>query len=139
MQFLYVKDLVTAMITATEVEAAVGHAFNVANPRAMTQTEVLDDLIATAGKEAEIVRVPRDRIARAGGHPMGPHLYFGCYFDVPPITMLVNKAQRVLQFKPCSFVDGLKETYKWYIRHHLRPPVDYEFEDKLLNRAQLAS
>lgn len=138
MQFLYVKDLVTAMIEALNTPAAVGHAFNVANPRAMTQAEVLDAFANAAGKETKVVRIPRERILRTGGHPMGPHLYFGMYFDLPPITLLVGKAQRVLAFKPCSFEEGLKETYKWYLRHHAKPDIDYSFENQLLSQTQVA-
>ena len=70
---------------------------------------------------------------------MGPHLYFGMYFDLPPITLLVNKAQRVLAFKPCSFDEGLKETYKWYLRHHAKQDIDYSFENQLLGLNQMAS
>jgi len=64
---------------------------------------------------------------------MGPNLYFGFYFDVPPITQIVTKAQRVLAFKPADFLTGLKETYRWYLRHHERKEIDYSFEDRLMN------
>ncbi len=49
---------------------------------------------------------------------MGPKLYFGEYFDLPPITQVVSKAQRVLAFQPTDFSQGLEETYRWYLRHH---------------------
>jgi nucleoside-diphosphate-sugar epimerase len=71
---------------------------------------------------------------------MGPRLYFGMYFDLPPITMIISKAQRVLGLKPTSFGEGLKQTYKWYLRHHEKPSTDYSFENQLLAKAaQLAS
>jgi nucleoside-diphosphate-sugar epimerase len=141
MQFVYVKDVVWACQRALECPNAVGHAFNIANARPLTQAEVLDALSAASGKQAEIVRVPRERIARAGGHPLGPNLYFGIYFDLPPITTVISKAQRVLGLKPASFADGLKETYKWYLRNSAKKTLDYSFEDRLLarERAQLAS
>jgi len=139
MQFLYVKDLVAAMVKALDTPAAVGHAFNIANPRALTQAEVIESFANAAGRETKVVRIPRERILRTGGHPMGPHLYFGMYFDLPPITLLVNKAQRVLAFKPCSFDEGLKETYKWYLRHHAKQDIDYSFENQLLGLNQMAS
>lgn len=141
MQFVFVKDLVGAMIRAVEVPAALGHAFNIANARPLTQAELIDAYFASAGKQTSVVRVPRERILRSGGHPMGPRLYFGVYFDLPPVTMVISKAQRVLRFKPTPFLDGLKETYRWYLRHHTKPHIDYAFEDALLNghRAQIAS
>jgi hypothetical protein len=35
--------------------------------------------------------------------------------------------------------EGLKETYRWYQRHHDRPALDYSFENQLLGLAQIAS
>ncbi len=139
MQFVYVKDLVWACLRVMEEPAAVGHAFNIANLRPVTQTEAVEAYAAVASKKAKIVRVPRERILRAGGHPMGPRLYFGVYFDLPPITQVVSKGQRVLGFRPTEFPVGLKETYRWYLRHHNHQPTDYSFEDRLLAMATAAS
>jgi nucleoside-diphosphate-sugar epimerase len=133
MQFVYIKDLVRACLRAMELPACIGHAFNVANLRPVTQTEAVEAFAEAAGKKATLVRVSRERIARAGGHPMGPKLYFGEYLDMPPITQVVAKAQRVLGFRPTDFAKGLKETYRWYLRHRDRSPRDYAFEDRLLD------
>ncbi len=141
MQFAFVKDLAAACLRASEAPNAIGHAFNICNARPLTQCELIDAFFVAAGKQTQVVRVPRERIIRSGGHPMGPNLYFGTYYDLPPITMVISKAQRVLGFKPTPFADGLKETYKWYLRNHSRKAADYSFEDQLLgkDRAQLAS
>jgi nucleoside-diphosphate-sugar epimerase len=136
MQFLFIKDLVCACLKVMVEPNAVGHAFNIANSRAVTQLEVVQALAEAAGKKVNLVRVPRERIYHMGGHPMGPNMYFGIYFDVPPITMIVTKAQRVLTFRPTLLADGLKETYRWYVRHHPRRVNDYTFEDRLLAAAQ---
>ena len=136
MQFVYIKDLVWACLRVLDVPAAAGHAFNIAHSRPVTQAEVLEAYAAAAGKkESRVVRIPRERIHRLGGHPMGPQLYFGMYFDLPPITMVIAKAQRVLGLKPTSFSEGLKETYRWYLKHHEKPALDYDFENKLLSFA----
>jgi nucleoside-diphosphate-sugar epimerase len=132
MQFAYVKDIVWACLRAMEEPAAVGHAFNIANPRPVTQTEAVEAFAQAAGKKAQFVRVPRTSILRAGGHAMGPRLYFGYYFDLPPITQVVSKAQRVLGLKPTDFAQGLAETYRWHQRHHDHPGIDYSFEDRLM-------
>ena len=116
---------------------AVGHAFNIANSRAITQGEALQALADAAAKKPVLVRVPRERIHHMGGHPVGPNLYFGVYFDLPPITQIVTKAQRVLTFKGTDFVTGLKETYRWYLRHHQRRDTDYAFEDRVMNFQQV--
>ena len=135
MQFVHVKDLVTACIRCVDEPSAVGHAFNIANPRPVTQLEVVQALAHVAGKTPKIVRIPRQQILQAGGHPMGPNLYFGMYFDLAPITQVITKAQRVLKFKPMDFHEGLKETYRWYIRHHEKNHTNYAFEDKLIEIA----
>jgi 2'-hydroxyisoflavone reductase len=137
MQFVYVKDLVGAALRAMEEPAAVGHAFNIANARPIAQAEFVEMLAATCKKPANFVRIPRDFLLRKGGHPMGPRMYYGVYLDVPPITQVTAKAQRVLKFKPTDFMTGLKETYKWYLRHPTFPKQDYTFEDTILKSAPL--
>jgi nucleoside-diphosphate-sugar epimerase len=134
MQFIYVKDLVRAALKAMDEPNAIGHAFNIANARPLSQTEVVEALAKACNKPVKFVRIPREYILRAGGHPMGPKLYFGFYLDNPPITQVTAKAQRVLKFKPADFSTGLKETYKWYTRHNSHK-ADYEFEEKLLANA----
>jgi nucleoside-diphosphate-sugar epimerase len=97
----------------------------------------VEALAKACKKPVKFVRIPREYILRAGGHPMGPKLYFGFYLDNPPITQVTAKAQRVLKFKPADFATGLKETYKWYLRHNHSGKRDYEFEDKLLANAPI--
>jgi nucleoside-diphosphate-sugar epimerase len=132
MQFAYVKDVVWACLRAMEEPAALGHAFNITNLRPVTQTEAVDAFAQAAGKKAQFVRVPRASVLRAGGNPMGPRLYFGYYFDLPPITQVVSKAQRILGLKPTDFAGGLAETYHWHQRHHDHASIDYSFEDRLM-------
>jgi 2'-hydroxyisoflavone reductase len=136
MQFVYIKDLVTACLRAMDEPNAVGHAFNIANSRAITQGEAVQAFADAAGKKPTFVRVPRERIHVLGGHAMGPNLYFGFYLDVPPITQIVTKAQRVLGFKATDLLSGLKETYRWYLRHQQRREIDYTFEDRIMSLVQ---
>jgi 2'-hydroxyisoflavone reductase len=135
MQFVFVKDLVAASLKAMEEPSAVGHAFNIANARPVSQMELVEALAKVSRKTAKLVRVPREFLARAGGHPMGPKMYFGMYLDVPPITQITAKAQRMLKFKPTAFESGLKETYQWYLRNAEFPKQDYSFEDVVLSKA----
>jgi 2'-hydroxyisoflavone reductase len=137
MQFIYVKDLVKAALKAMDEPNAIGHAFNIANARPLSQMEVVEAFAKACKKPVKFVRIPREYILRAGGHPMGPKLYFGFYLDSPPITQVTAKAQRVLKLKPADFSVGLKETYKWYLRHNNFGKQDYEFEDKLLANAPI--
>jgi 2'-hydroxyisoflavone reductase len=137
MQFVYVKDLVRAAIRAMEVPTAVGHAFNIANARPVSQAELVEALAQSSKKPLDYVRIPREYLTRRGGNPMGPKLYFGFYLDMPPITQVTAKAQRILKFKPTDFVTGLKETYQWYLRHPVYPKPDYAFEDFILKNAPI--
>ncbi len=68
---------------------------------------------------------------------MGPKLYFGFYYDMPPITQVIAKAQRMLKFKPTDFETGLEEAYRWYLRQpsSKKQKTDYTFEDALLEHA----
>jgi 2'-hydroxyisoflavone reductase len=135
MQFVYVRDLLWSALRSLDEPNAIGHAFNIANARPLSQTEAVEAFAAACKKPVRFVRIPREYILRAGGHPMGPKLYFGMYFDMPPITQVTAKAQRVLKFKPTDFATGLKETYRWYLRHNEFPKQDYVFEDALLANA----
>ncbi len=135
MQFVYVEDLVWACRRVIDEPAAVGQAFNVALERPVTQTEAVRAMAEAAGKPARLMFVPRERIEAAGGSVMGPdRLYFGAYFDLPPITERIDKARRLLGFQPSDFLDALRKTYAWYRRQPRRQP-DYSFEDDLLAAA----
>lgn len=138
MQFVYIKDLARACMRAMEEPAAVGEAFNVANERPITQAEFVQAVAAAAGRKVNIVRVPRERIAEAGGDPMGQPAYFGVYLDVAPITEVVVKAKRILGFQATPFETGLKETYRWHTRNAKKTKIDYSFEDRLIEMASVA-
>ena len=138
MQFVYVKDLVRACMRSIEQPNAAGEAFNIGNERPITQVDMVRAMAAAAGKKADLIRVPRDRISEAGGSILGDPAYFGQYFDLPPITENVTKVARVLGVKPTPFEQGLRETYRWYARNSNRKRIDYSFEDRLLAQGQRA-
>jgi nucleoside-diphosphate-sugar epimerase len=139
MQFVYVKDLVAAMFRSMTEPAAVGEAFNIGDPRPLTQVEAVRAFAKAAGKEPRLMRVARDRIAEAGGNPMGEPYYFGVYLDLPPITEVIGKVKRVLKVQPTPFETGLRETYRWYLRHHKLPSKKFDFEDRLIAANATAS
>ncbi|SPE35111.1 NAD-dependent epimerase/dehydratase [Candidatus Sulfopaludibacter sp. SbA6] len=139
MQFAYVNDLVQAMIRAMVEPKAVGEAFNMGDPKPVTQVELVERLARVANVEPALVRIPRDMIAQAGGNAMTEPFYFGEYFDLPPITENIGKVARVLKLKPTPFEVGLKETYRWYTRNHKPRTAGFEFDDKLLAMAKAAS
>jgi len=138
MQFVYVKDLVRACLRAMEEPAAVGEAFNIANPKPVTQVEMIRALAKAAGKKVTLAHAPRQRIVEAGGNPMGDPTYFGIYLDLPPITMNASKVIRVLGIRLTAFETGLRETYRWYLRQK-RPKLNFSFEDQLLADVRTAA
>ena len=136
MQFVYIKDLVTAALAGDGRAGRRSVTRSISRtPRPVSQTEAVEAFAKACRKQPKFVRIPREYILRAGGHPMGPKLYFGVYFDMPPITVVVTKAQRVLKFKPTDFAAGLKETYRWYLRNSPFSKQDYSFEDALIEAA----
>src|SRR5689334_17007639 len=139
MQFVYVNDLVKAMVRAMDEPRAVGEAFNIGDPKPVTQAELIEKLAKAANVEPTLVRVPRDVIAQAGGNAMDEPYYFGEYYDLPPITENIGKVTRVLKVKMTPFDVGLKETYRWYVRNHKPRTSSFEFDDKLLSMARAGS
>jgi 2'-hydroxyisoflavone reductase len=136
MQFVYVKDLVELAIKVLDLRNVIGHSFNTANPRVITQHQLVLDLARAAGvSKPQIISLPRDFIQRAGGQAIGERLYFGYYFDVPAITQIVTKAQRMLSFRPTDFAFGLKVTFEDYLKKRPAVRADFSFEDDLLVRA----
>ena len=73
---------------------------------------------------------------RNGGNAFAPPLYFGQYYDLPPITEAVGRVKRVLNVSLTPFAVGLKDTHKWYLRHADEKPLDFSFEDKLIKQAK---
>ncbi len=137
MQLVYVQDLVRCCLQVLRNPVAVGQAFNVADRAPVTQEQLVRAFAKAANKEARIVKVPRQAAVEAGGHPMGPKLYFATYYDIPPITMRIAKARKILGFEPTAFDEGLHRTYDWWLEHNPFPPPDYVFEDELLSRREL--
>jgi 2'-hydroxyisoflavone reductase len=139
MQFAYVHDVVAAMVRAMDEPRAVGEAFNIGDPKPVTQVEWVEKLARAANVEPVLARVPRENIQQAGGNAMEEPFYFGEYLDVPPITENIGKVARLLKTRSTAFEIGLKETYRWYTRNHRPRTAGFEFDDKLLAMAKTGS
>ncbi len=139
MQFVYLHDLVHAMVRAMVEPRAEGEAFNIGDPKPVTQVELAERLARAANAEATLVRIPRDVIAQAGGSAMEEPFYFGEYFDLAPITENIGKVTRMLKMKLTPFDVGLKETYRAYVRSRKPRSASFDFDDRLLGRARAGS
>lgn len=131
MQWVHASDVARAAVVAGEVEGASGRAYNLAPWPPVTQEEFVRALARAAGREAQLVHVPRERIREAGGGLMAPPLYFGAYLDLPPISVRVERARRELDWEARPLGEGLAETYAWYAQQP-RPTPDFTWEDALL-------
>jgi 2'-hydroxyisoflavone reductase len=131
MQWVYARDVARAAILAAESEVAVGHAYNLASYPPITQRDFVQLLARVAGREATLVNVPRERIKELGGGLLAPPYYFGSYLDIPPITVLPDRAHSELGLDFTSFEDGLRETFQWYQQQE-RPRPDFSWDDKAL-------
>lgn len=130
MQFVYVHDLVEAMVRSLTMEAAVGEAFNVGNAP-VSQMAAVAAMGAVTGAPYQVVTLPRKYLEARGGSAMGPQLYFGHYFDLAPIPMLTEKTPRVLGVTATPFDAGLRATYEWW-RQQPETAPDYEWEERVL-------
>ena len=130
-QWVFAPDVAEACVRAIEVPEAAGEAFNVAHAEPTTQRTFVEALGRAAGIEPTFVAVPRAAIHAAGGDPFAGNLYFGEYLDVPPLTSVIDKAARILDFTPTPLDTALRTSFEWYMAQPRRP-VDYGFEDSLL-------
>ncbi|MGQ0561840.1 MAG: NAD-dependent epimerase/dehydratase family protein [Gemmatimonadota bacterium] len=135
MQWVYSQDVARAAILAADNDVAVGHAYNLASYPPITQVGFVRLLAKIAGKEPQLVHIPRERIRRAGGDVFAPPYYFGVYLDIPPITALGGRVRAELGLELTPLEDGLRETYRWYQQQE-RPRPDFSWEDRLLVSAR---
>ena len=133
-QWVFVSDLAEACVRALEVADAAGHAFNLAHLEALTQRSFIELLARIADVTPRLISIPRAVIHAAGGHQFAGNLYFGEFLDIPVHTSVVEKAPRVLGLTPTPVERAFAEGFAWYKRQPRRP-IDYSFEDRLIDAA----
>lgn len=94
----YVDDMVDGALLCMEKEEAIGHVFNIGNPRAtITTANLAEQITRLCGSKSKIVF---DEIG---------------YADVELRIPSINKAQKVLGYKPkVDLEEGLRRTIDWY-------------------------
>ena len=99
----YIDDIVDGILLALDKEEAVGHAFNIGNPRStITIYQLARLIVRLSGSRSEIAFVPWEQA------------------DVELRIPDVKKAERLLGFMPkIDLEDGLARTIDWY-RQKLR-------------------
>jgi nucleoside-diphosphate-sugar epimerase len=130
-QWVFVADVAEACVRALARPEAAGQAFNLGHVEPMTERSFVETLARVAGREPELVSVPRATITSAGGQLAGSNLFFGEYLDLPPHTVNVDKASQLLDIVPTPLETALQRGFEWYTTQPRRPS-DYAFEDRLL-------
>ena len=134
MQWVHVRDVARAAVRAATEDAAIGHAYNLANDPPISQIDYIRLLASIADKPAHVVPVPRDTIHRLGGQLLAPPLYFGVFLDIPPIVVRNDRLRAELGVEPIPLERGLRETFEWY-QQQQRPQADFTWEDRVLAAA----
>jgi UDP-glucose 4-epimerase len=98
----YVDDIVDGILLALTKDAAVGHAFNIGNPRStLTIHSLAREIVRLSSSGARLEYVHRDQA------------------DVELRIPNIEKARELLGFRPrVDLEEGLLRTVYWY-RHHL--------------------
>lgn len=94
----YVDDFVNGIMLCLEKEEAVGHTFNIGNPRGTITIAMLAQIIKQiANSESEIIYVPKN------------------YVDVELRIPSIQKAKEILGYEAkFDLVEGLEKTIEWY-------------------------
>lgn len=133
-QWVFVEDVARLCLRTLDVAGAVGQAFNIAHTEPLTQRTFVEALARVAGVEPRFVAVARAVIRAEGGQLVGPHIYFGEYLDLAPMTSVCDKARRILGVTPTPLDAALQQGFAWY-KTQPRRPVDYAFEDRQIAHA----
>jgi dTDP-glucose 4,6-dehydratase len=94
----YIDDFVNGIMLCLEREEAIGHTFNIGNPRATITISMLAHLIKTiSNSKSEIVYVPKN------------------YVDVELRIPSIEKSKNILGYTPrYDLNEGLEKTVEWY-------------------------
>ncbi|MGB0589238.1 MAG: NAD-dependent epimerase/dehydratase family protein [Myxococcota bacterium] len=141
LQFAYVHDVAAALRCAATHGPAAGQAYNVGWEAAITQRELIAELAEIAGVDATVAPVPRAALFDAGASPFDAPYYFGESLDISGVLgefhLSTERARRALPIDQTPWRDALKAAYQWYSEgREDRPPMDTEFEDRMLQGAR---
>jgi nucleoside-diphosphate-sugar epimerase len=130
-----VWDVAWALAEALENPGARGEVFNIANAGPVTLSALVDLLAAAAGRSVEKVSVPRARIYDRGGSAFVPPLYVAVSLDFETdLAVDISKAVRTLGFQPTDPLEGLRQTFEWYMKGDRTRKPKFSFDRVLLGR-----
>ncbi len=134
-QWAAAKDVAWALAECVDNPATRGEVFNIAEAEPITHAAFIDRLAAVAGKPVEKVFVSRKRLHELGGSAMGSRMFFGATLDAEvDFSLSIDKAQRILGFRPTDPVQGLAETFAWYLANDRGRSPKFTFDKEVLGR-----
>lgn len=94
----YIDDIIDGVLATLTRDEAIGHAFNIGNPRStLTIYNLARQIVQLVGSESELIFQPMDRA------------------DVDLRIPDIDKARRLLGYDPrVDLADGLERTIAWY-------------------------
>ena len=134
-QWVAAKDVAWALAECLAYPAARGQAFNIAEAEPLTHAQFIDRLAQVAGRSVEEAFVPRSRIRELGGSPSGSRMYFGATLDAEvDFSLDISKARMLLDFHPTNPIEGLRETFGWYMANDRGRSPKFTFDREVLGR-----
>lgn len=134
-QWAAAKDVGWALAECLENPDAEGQAFNIGEADALSHAAFVDRLAQVAGRTVEKVPVARKRLHELGASSMGSRMYFGATLDAEvSFSVTIEKARRLLGFRPTDPMEGLRETYAWYLANDRGRSPKFTFDREVLGR-----
>lgn len=134
-QWAAARDVAWALAECLANPAAKGEAFNIAEAEPITHADYIDRLAQVAGRPVEKAFVPRKQIYELGGSAFGSRMYFGASLDMEVSgSMSIDKARRILGFQPTDPIEGLLETFRWYLANDRNRSPKFTFDREVLGR-----
>jgi dTDP-alpha-D-glucuronic acid decarboxylase len=100
--FTYIDDVIDGLILAATLDAAIGEVINLGNPVENDMSEVVDAVLSAANSDLPVINI------------LTSEKYGGVYEDIPRRVPAVDKAYKLLGWKPkTSMKEGVSKSVSW--------------------------
>ena len=104
----HVDDLATGVLAALDTRAADGLAVNLGEPRTLPMRSWLEQILAAAGADAELVRVPDAALPADLALTAAPAQH---------LLVSVRRAEQLLGWAPADPAVRVRESVRWHLAH----------------------
>jgi nucleoside-diphosphate-sugar epimerase len=132
--FVYVDDMVNALLLAMDVERAVGQVYNIGNDHPLSQAELYNTIAREIGASPVRIHVPynplyaaaavAERVANlTNNRILPPVTRHGVKLYGANNLLSIDKARRELGYAPTTPLrEGVRITAEWYTRQQAQSP-----------------